>query len=323
MPQTFTHAVFSKDVYNRLDSKLKCFNDNNINHLLTFSQNTDPFMFYKIECLRSDNKTRKFQKEFHNTNTKNFFDTLVLNIKERKLYNDNDVLAFLYGYICHYALDSIVHPFVIYKSGVFDKNNKELYKYNSLHSLMETYIDNYMINKKYNMNPFKFNVSKYSFNDFNFSNNLVNLVNDTFKDVFKYDDMYFKYIRSLKDMKRFLRRYRNDRFGIKRLLYSFIDLFTKPNNFKFKSISYFYYPKNIDYLNNNHNNWTNPCDNNIISNKSFDELYEDALILACNLITSVNNYFNNKEELNNIFSNNSYITGLDCSLEYKFKYFEK
>ena len=31
----------------------------------------------------------------------------------------------------HYALDTKVHPYVIYKGGIFDKKKKDTYKYNS------------------------------------------------------------------------------------------------------------------------------------------------------------------------------------------------
>ena len=57
-------------------------------------------------------------------------------------------MVFLYGFICHYVLDSNVHPFVFYKTGLFDKKDKNSYKYNNLHAFMETYFDNYMIKEK-------------------------------------------------------------------------------------------------------------------------------------------------------------------------------
>ena len=51
-------------------------------------------------------------------------------------------MAYLYGMLSHYVLDSTVHPFIIYKTGNFNKKNKETYKYNHLHNEMESYIAN-------------------------------------------------------------------------------------------------------------------------------------------------------------------------------------
>jgi hypothetical protein len=46
-------------------------------------------------------------------------------IKDNNLYNDDDVLSYLYGYINHYVLDKTIHPYVRYKTGVFKKKNQK------------------------------------------------------------------------------------------------------------------------------------------------------------------------------------------------------
>ena len=49
----------------------------------------------------------------------------------------DDLRAYLYGYICHYALDAAIHPYVIYISG---KHLPAFYPerlHKSLHMLLE------------------------------------------------------------------------------------------------------------------------------------------------------------------------------------------
>ena len=67
-------------------------------------------------------------------------------------------MSYLVGLICHYVLDSNVHPYVFYKTGKFDKKMKSTYKYNTIHLFMETFIDNDMIKRREKVNPYKFDI---------------------------------------------------------------------------------------------------------------------------------------------------------------------
>ena len=52
------------------------------------------------------------------------------------MYVSIDVLAnvvwFLVGTICHFVLDSTLHPYIIYKTGMMDKKKSSTYKYNNI-----------------------------------------------------------------------------------------------------------------------------------------------------------------------------------------------
>ena len=59
------------------------------------------------------------------------------------------------------------------------------------------------------------------------------------------------------------------------------------------------------------------------STESFVDLYLKAIKLAKVLICASFDYLNNKDiDLEKIFTNNSYVTGLDCELKKELKYFE-
>ena len=78
-----------------------------------------------------------------------------------------------------------------------------------------------------------------------------------------------------------------------------------------------------NFLNSNHQTWRNPTTYNRTSNESFIELYLKAVKLGKVLICASFDYINNKEiELDKVFINTSYITGLDCELQKELKYFE-
>ena len=97
MPSSVTHSYFSVDVYNRIDKNIKNKLKNNIEDLKTFSQGPDPYFFYDFHLT-------KRSKEIYKIN-----------------YSNGQVMTYLYGHICHFVLDTTIHPLTIYNTGVYDK----------------------------------------------------------------------------------------------------------------------------------------------------------------------------------------------------------
>ncbi len=327
MPATITHAYFSLDVYDKIDNKNKKINEKYLLRFKMFSQSTDSIMFYNIESIKKGKDIRNFQYYFHTNKSHDFFITLCKYIKDKKLFDNSEVISFLYGFICHYVLDSTIHPFVIYKSGIMNKSNPNSYKYNCKHNYMETFLDNKMIMDRWaskNKSYSTFRLDKFCFDTKDFSSELTDTIDFVFKKVFFIDNMSRIYLKSLRQMKSFLFRYRMDRLGLKRLGYRTIDLFTSPSTFKFDCLSYHYIPKNEEiYLNLEHKAWYNPIDKSIKSYDSFYDLYDKAVFKAVRIINEVCNYFEDKKvSLSNVFTNNSYLTGLNCELGDECKFFE-
>ena len=79
-----------------------------------------------------------------------------------------------------------------------------------------------------------------------------------------------------------------------------------------------------NYLNKTHKKWNYPIDKNITSTKSFKDIYNDSLNEALYIIKNINEYFYNDKEIDidNLFKNKSYVTGIDCNSKLKQKYFE-
>ncbi len=166
MPATVTHAFFAKDVYDILPEEMTQKLD--LDRLKMFGQSVDSLMFYNLFSILPGKEMRKFQGYFHEHNSQDFFINLLKYIKFNNI-EDIDVYTFMVGFICHYALDSTLHPYVVYKTGRFDKKKPSTYKYNNVHAFMETYIDNDMIRRRLNCNPYSFNFIEYCFDTKPFS----------------------------------------------------------------------------------------------------------------------------------------------------------
>ena len=134
-------------------------------------------------------------------------------------------------------------------------------------------------------------------------------------------DIYFK---SLKQMKFFIKYFRQDSYGIKRFIYKFFDSFTSKKTFRLESISYHYPLKDrFNFLNSNNSLWRYPTDYDISSKDSFIDLYLKAIRETKVIICACFDYLNDRDiDLEKIFDNKSYVTGINCNDKKEMKYFE-
>ncbi|MFA5602996.1 MAG: zinc dependent phospholipase C family protein [Bacilli bacterium] len=326
MPSTFTHSIFVLDVYDKFDEINRERLKNNIEELKLFAQGPDVFLFHDIAKLTRKKAVWILGKTVHRNNTKDFFINVVSYIKKNKLENNYSVIAFLYGFICHYVLDSTCHPFIIYKTGVYNKDNRESLKYIGMHDDMESAIDAYFIKNKLKIKARKYKPHNYISELKEFSPELNKIIDYTFKETFEWDNVSKIYFKSYKRMKKLYKLYRYDPFKIKRTLYSFIDKITPKKIRDLKWISYNYdYKRKLHYLNLEKQKWNHPLDKNETYNYSFIELYVIACSKAVNIINEVNKVLYKKgsiKDLDKVFTNVSYSHGKNCNTKEKMQYFE-
>ncbi len=322
MPATVTHAYFAKDVLDILpediQKRISC------SRIKTFGQSMDALMFYHMFSFHPGKKIRQFARYFHRNQSQEYFIHLINYIKTNHLETDSDVCSYLAGMICHYVLDSTIHPYVYYKTGCFNRKDPSTYKYNNVHTFMETFIDNDMISRREKNSPYSFPIGKFCFDTRPFSSSLNVIIDASFDRTFHLKNMSKTYYQALTDMKHALVLFRRDPLGWKKFCYQLIDTFTPRNVFRFEAVSYHYPLKDRhNFLNTNHSLWRNPTTYDMTSTESFVDLYLKAIKLAKVLICASFDYISGKDiELDKIFLNKSYVTGLDCNMDKELKYFE-
>ncbi|MDO5569457.1 MAG: zinc dependent phospholipase C family protein [bacterium] len=326
MPSSMTHAYFGMDVYEKLDDRIRDKIKDNIDDYKSFCQSHDVFYFYNFSG-KLGKKMRQLGRVAHNHKTQDFFVKLITTIKENKLENNGQVMAYLYGCINHYMLDTIVHPFVVYKTGIFNKNDKNTYKYNGLHYEMEFYIDIYMIYQKEKVEASRYKGYKKIFNAKPFTKELKELMDSTYKDVYNEENVSKYYYSALQKMKHFFRIYNYDSIGIKKIIYRAIDFFSTSRTKKVTPLSYYVpHKKKIHYLNLEKKQWSHPMVESEFFDYSFFELYIIAMAKATKLIESVDELLDNskinEKELKLLFKNVSYLTNKDCESKEKIQFFE-
>lgn len=139
MPAYVSHAIMANDVYDRLDNK-----NVSLDYMLTYSLGGDLARFSKCRRL------------CHREKMEEFIDNMWKYIKDNGLVNNNDYIGVLYGHICHYYMDMVCHPLI----RKLDKISNSVRV--KSHTLIESYIDNYLVKYKYGINIEKFD-TRYIF----------------------------------------------------------------------------------------------------------------------------------------------------------------
>ena len=327
MPSSMTHSYFAIDVYNKLNNLSKHKIDEYTNRLKTYALGTDPYMFYNLFIGKKNKKSSNIQKMNHTTKTKDYFVNMINYIINNNLENNKDIISYLYGSICHYFLDKTIHPFIFYKTGLFNKNDKTTYKYNGLHAEMEYYIDFYMIYNREKTIPKNYKFYKDIFNIDKLSIELSKMIDYIMKKTYGVDNSASIYIKSLKHMYIFNKIFNYDKTGIKKKIYKLIDYIQSNKFIRKEELSFnIEYNKKIHYLNLDKKKWNHPCDINESYNYSFIELYMIALNKCVDCINNIITMIDNKKIYNKIiskyFDNSSYLTGKDCNDNKKIQYFE-
>ena len=302
MPSTITHAFIGLDTVDKLNNKPKKLINNHINNFKVYCQNMDVLYFYHIYLLKN-NKVQKTGRRFHHEHTYDVFNTL---IEDDKKIKDDELFTFISGLITHYQADTIMHPYINHFTDYHNESNRF-----SKHFEIETYIDNYYVNKRLNNNHKKFNNTNFVFN-YTEEDIIKKELDKILKEYFNLSNGGKYYYKALKEMKFTYNYVRFDKHGVKKLVYRTIDL----NPFNIPRTKYLSYHFDLDnneyYFNLAHEKWVNPDDNKITSTKSFFDLYEDVINNASDIINKLYEYIYEDKEVDTkkLIKNLDYGTGL-------------
>lgn len=301
MPSTITHTYIALDTLKKIKTKPKKVIHQYIEDYKTFAQGMDILYFYHIFLLK-ENKVASIGHQFHHYKTNDIFKYI---IEYNKANREPVIFSFLAGLITHYVADSTFHPYVNFLA-----NNDNPLKRKDLHFEIETFLDNYVVNRKKRFYR-TFRVHKLVMNNKK-NREVIKLLDGLFDKFFNYENMGKKYYHSIKEMRFVFKYLRYDRLGIKRKIYKLID----KNKLKVRRVTYLSYNFPLEnqefYLNSKKKLWFNIKNKNIISNESFDELYNKVIINATYIINHLYDYIYLSANINldELLGNLSYSNGL-------------
>lgn len=319
MPNIVTHNYFAKDVLKKVENDVSESFKQKQDIYELFAGGFDPFFVYEQIPFHE-----KMGYLCHDNYIDIFFLNFIKIIKEEKLENNESVLAALYGHLTHYVLDSIIHPYVMYKTGEYEKDKPETIRFKGLHAAMEMQFDAYIYETREHKKFKDFKIHRLA-PKLNFGKELQHLLNRNYMDVFNLKNGGVKYKKSINLVRYGLRFMVEDKTGIKKFLYKQIDKMTPKNLKSLEALSSHITSIDNSIFNLDNKIWYNPWDNTIISHESFFDLYNNALERCTLLFHETYKYIHDEiseDVYKEILKDYSYVTGLSWRIKRELKYTE-
>lgn len=117
MPNLVTHALFTEDVLQKLHNPML---NSHRKIMITGGQGPDYLFFHNAMFSKfvKPSPIRKYGTLFHSENINAFYASALHSIRQQKNRKiRDDMIAYVCGHLCHWALDSTAHPLIYYRTG--------------------------------------------------------------------------------------------------------------------------------------------------------------------------------------------------------------
>lgn len=238
----------------------------------------------------------------HVLHTRKFFMTLIEKIKNERLQEDSQVMAYLYGHIMHYVLDTKTHPFIYYVTN--DVKQKGIV---NLHLACEEFLGYFVLKRKLNLQRADISSDFYTKFQISSTSKLRRIIDSLYQEVYRQKNTYqsqlltTKCIASLGTLTKGMQNNQGEKY---------LDLLGLRNYLKDNRLEL------NDLTNSDNQSWYNPI-TEVKNTSSFLELFDQSVDDSKEIIETVNKVFYKDEslsKLDNIFDDRSYDTGEKCSI---------
>ena len=313
MPDIITHYVFGLDTaHNLKNTSLYPILKDNKDLFFIGLQGPDPIYYHHFR--QKDSKT-SIASKMHTEKTGDFLISALCHLKKYDSNSKafNECLSYLCGFICHYILDSMAHPYVFYLGGRYLEGVPETNKYLGLHRKIELAIDSILCEERFSIKSSQFKVHKTILKRMEIPESITTMFDDAlflsygingggalFKEAYHDFRHYFKLT--------------YDRFGTKKAFSAFIAPALPKSVAPFvHSFSYFNcLSPTFDYMNRSKHVWLHPVTGNVYT-FSFYDLLRNATKKSTSLLQATYDFVCSEmsaEDFRKLLPNISYLTGL-------------
>ena len=265
MPALYTHYLFARDLLKEDEKHPSLY--------LLAAQGPDAFFFYGYSLKIRKNKAARqgFGRMLHKIDIAKIYDAMLRYANTKESEEKEILYSFIRGFMFHYCLDHIAHPYVFYRTGFVIEGKKEQkdHKFYSLaHTAFETNLD-VLLKEEYAFFAQPKELVKIRRKEGKIVSKMFDAVA---KEVFEINLGKNTYYQAYKDF-RFVEKFLNSKKGGKKRYFS--------KHMHDSIMNALSYPVGInnddvyDYLNLKHSEWLYPETGNK-SHKSFLELFEEA-----------------------------------------------
>ena len=279
MPNIITHTLFAQEIFDKVDEATHDLFEPRL-QLLEIGSNGPDFLFFhgmnpKDFYKKSD--LRVAGSMFHAAHVNDFYQKALISIRNEQDEDiKKDMMTYVCGHLCHWALDATSHPYVFYRTGPC-KGKSAWY-----HHRFESLLDAIMLKvRECTIEDFKFyevcDVTKEQ------ARAIARIYVVAIRQILGFDIKPHQILESLNDW-HFIETLFYDASGDKLKALQTLETFTKAYN----SLSGYIVPNHpddpYDVMNLLHTRWHHPSDSSFVSTESFFDLYDRAQLLAMEAI---------------------------------------
>jgi hypothetical protein len=302
MADVYMHAKLAKEIVDLQKQDL-------IKELvITGAQGPDP-MYYGFFHHYGE-RYAFFADRMHDTDTSLLFGTM---FSYAKNHPSKEVYSYFVGFLCHFALDVKIHPYVYHHVGQYDKSDPTTHHTRGLHLKFERSIDAMLIEHDLSIKAHRYVIQKETFPLKKIPKEIKDFYQSLMNERFKFPDGALMIENSVRSMYRVLKYIVRDRTGLKKWSYKLLDKFFSEEDMYFSDLSMYHHTTGFDFLNQEKHLWKHPVTNEEFDKTVFD-LYQEALVFAKELIDYLDQYLEGKEtkSIVRIIQNRSFNSGVDC-----------
>lgn len=308
MPAYASHYVFATEMMERLQ---QCANEKlNQDAVIFGTQGADIFFFHRALPTMLGKSCRAVGSALHRAKPSILFDAMATYLRD----HPTDVIAhsYAYGFLCHYALDRAVHPFVYAIQDVAMRRNPHLRGF-TVHNTIEFSLDNILLNQKMGLlEPWLFNTAMTVPTSEDVIEHIAQLLGSVIGSTVPLAVKKEEILQALRDTKA-MQKATFDPSGVKRKMIEGLEWVASPVLAGYK-LSVMIRPHQLEvcqkYTNVSHGVWHNPNNADIARYESFFDLYEHACEECVQLVQGFSDAITTGASMARCTGNISFLTGM-------------
>ncbi len=310
MPNIITHTLLAREIRNELSEPIQKLIQEDP-QLFDIGSNGPDFLFFHCfspKRVYRKNTIRRLGNIAHTTFISEFYTSALNSIRNEKDPEiKKQMIVYVLGHLCHWALDSTAHPYVYYRVGEGSA------KTSWWHHRFESLIDAIMLKVKMGCTIDNFRAYEICDTTLEQARAVARIWVPAARNVFGWSMKAHDIKDSLDDWF-FMQKLFYDNKGNKFKTLLMIEKMTGTESF----LSGYLVPNEpddpFDVMNLLHREWVHPCDDTIVSTESFFDLYDKAAKKAVEVIELFYKAIEDpkaQEELESYIGQKDYCTGIE------------
>ena len=318
MPNIITHKIFAEEVLHRLTKKDIATIIEKHPQIYYIGSNGPDFLFFShmkpLEALKNHTLNHLGSK-MHAGHINDFYKVAIESVQQQTNAEvKENMIAYLFGHLCHWALDKTAHPYIFYRTGTCKGVSA------GYHHRFESMMDTMMLDKFKGVSIKDYRCSEICEFDEDMLKAIARIYVPCAKKVYHVDV-------KVHDLRETLISWHD----VQDLLYD-------PNNVKYTILkgveAVLHQPWKIsgnvvkakidpryDVLNEQHSEWHHPCDDSIVSHASFMDLFNEAIDIAIEVLEKTYGCIEYGAPIStvlDVLKDQAYDTGMDGEREIKY-----